>query len=216
MSIINTKIYKNNIEDIIEIINDSYNNIYLKAIDDFLLKNPLYGKKVLIINIEKKNAGILIYSIKKYDNFYILAIEKLCIINKYKSKGYSKILIKELLKYIKDKKYNNCYLSSVIVDLRSVSSIFNDYELISPKKNNSEEEIQIIKESNKILKKWYMIDIEKNVVYIPFFNNIETYNFFNNNEYELNNNQKRIKKELIKRKYCLGYGIGIFNIIKLT
>ena len=199
-----------------ETINDSYNNISINAINDILFKNLLYGNKVLILNIEKKIAGILIYSIKKYDNFYILTIEKLCIINKYKSKGYSKDLVNTLITHITDKKYNNCYLSCIIVDLRSVSNIFNNYNVITPKKNNSEEEIQIIKKSKKILTKWYMIEIEKNILYIPFFNNIETYNFFNNDEYKLNKKQIRIKTELIKKKYCLGYGIGIFNIIKLT
>jgi predicted acetyltransferase len=207
-----------NLEMIYNIIKQSYNindNTFTSFIDDYIYKKSLLNKKVLILHIDTEIIGILIYTIHSFNNYTLATIEELCIIDKYKSNGYSKKLLKKYLEILKNK-YTNCYMTSIICDLRSISNIFNDYTNITLKDKNTTEEIEIINNATYIMKKWYMVNTNKNVFYIPFYTNYNTYLFFNNDDVKLNSNQKKLKKYLKSKNITLGYGIGYFNIIKIT
>ncbi len=222
MKLINKNITSRNINNIFDVLNDSYNinNIFIKFIDKIFYEKELNGKKVLFLsNDDNKNIGILIYDVHTFKKFNILTIEELCVINEYKSMGLSKLLLEELLKIIKNK-YKECYLSSIICDLRSISSIFDKYEIIYPNISFSDDKTnnkKIIYTAYNLLKKWYMKKInDSGIIYIPFYINKESYSFMKSKNVKLNDKQKLLKKTLIKFGYTLGYGIGIFNLIKIT
>lgn len=208
----------------ISILNDSYNisNIFYKYFDNLLYSEYLIGNRVIFLLNENIYIGMLIYKINKFDKFTIITIEELCIINKYKSNGFSKILINSLVNEIK-KKYVNCYLSALICDLRSLSTNFMDCEIIFPNNNeknndkNYDNICDIIDASKNILIKWYMIELNKkySIYHIPFYTNPETFKIFNSNKNILNCRQIQLKKILKRKKFVLGYGCGVLHIIKI-
>lgn len=223
MKVIHSTVTEQNIKNVIDILNDSYNvdNIIYKSIDNFIYSNVLLDNDILFLYDKNIIVGMLIYKINKYDKFYILTIDELCIIKKYKSNGFSKILLNSLFDKI-NKKYINCYIASIICDLRSISKELEKYKLVYPFLNDENYAIDknidnIIKISKKLVKKWYMIELDKTngIIYIPFYNNYETYCIFNSKKYVLNNKQQILKKILTDYNYVLGYGVGIFNIIKI-
>ena len=118
-------------------------------------------------------------------------------------------------------KYKNCYFASIIYDLRSLGSELNKCKIIYPYVTENmklnDDIVKIINISKNILKKWYMIELDsKNgIFYIPFYINHETYTIFNSDTKKLNHRQKFFKNFLKNKKYYLGYGIGVFTIMKI-
>lgn len=108
------KIVKNNITDkninmIMNVINDSYNEFFIfKLINLFFYKKFLLNNEILILydNNNIDIIEIIVYKINNFNNYDILVIHELCVINKYKSLGYSKILINSLFEKIKEKMSN--------------------------------------------------------------------------------------------------------------
>ena len=221
MNVKNDIIDKKNINYVISILNNSYNitNIFFKFFDNILYSKNLLGNKILFLcNNDNEYIGMLIYEINKFDKFSIVTIEELCIIKKYKLNGFSKILLNSLLNKI-NKKYKNCYLATIICDLRSLSNDFINYEILYPyvNKSNDDSIIKIINTSKSIIIKWYMIEMDKQngIYHIPFYKNNETYKIFNSKTNKLNSRQQELKKFLKDKKYYLGYGIGVFYILKI-
>lgn len=218
MKIKNNDVNLKNIDEIYDIINDSYNinNFIINLFDKIFYKNTLLGKKILYLSNKEQIIGILIYSVNTFKKNNLVIIEELCVTNKYKSMGYSKILLKEFLKIVL--KYNNCYLVSIICDLRTVSNILEKYEVIYPKINIKQiNNNKIVYNAYNLIKKWYMVNLYDNCfIYIPFYTNKESFTFFNSKNIKLNKNQKELKKFIINNNYTLGYGTGILNLIKLT
>ncbi len=221
MKLKNKKINSKNIDDVFFVLNNSYNinNPLIKFIDNVFYKNSLLGKKVLFLfNENNKIIGMVIYKISEFREFNILTIEELCIINEFKSKGLSKILLEELLKIIKQK-YNKCYLASIICDLRSISNVFDNYDIIYPTLQNdnlSNKYKIMVDTATNLLKKWYMKSLNHaSILYIPFYKNKETNIFFESKNIVLNKNQRLMKKMLKKYNHTLGYGIGLLNLIKI-
>lgn len=206
-----------NLENIKFVINDSYNitNFLIRSIYNLMYFNDLLSNEALFLYDDNMEIiGIVIYKIRKYDTFNILEILELCVRNKYKSNGCSKILLKNLLLNIK-KKYKECYLSSIVCNLKSASDLLNKYDIVYPKKNLSSLDKKIFTETKKNLIKWYMICNSNGIVFIPFYKNQDTYDFYKSNKYTLNKKQQMIKKFLQKNKSDMGCGYGILNIIKI-
>ena len=180
----------------------------------------MIGNNVLFLYNQKNEIiSMIIYKIYKHKLFNILTIEEMCIIKKFKSNGYSKIMLNYLFETVK-KKYNQCYIVSIICDIRSISNEFENYKIIYSYVENIKNSFDdcVVNQCKNIIKKWYMLELDKKngIFFIPFYINNETYKIFNSNKYNLNIKQKKFKKILVKNKYSLGFGIGVFNIIKIS
>lgn len=102
-------------------------------------------------------------------------------------------------------------------DLRAISNHFLTYKLEFSQKKISHKKKEIINNAKKIIKEWYMIELDKKngIFYIPFYLSFDTYNIFESNNIQLNNKQKQLKKFLYNKNFSLGLGIGLFNVIKI-
>lgn len=218
MKIKNKSITNKNIKKILFVINNSYNELFfLKLINKIFYSRFLINNKVLFLySDDNEIIGIIIYKIEHFEKFHILIIQELCVINKYKSLGYSKILLDCIFKKI-EKEYVNCYLCSIVCDLRAIANKFEKYDLVFPRKKLSDENKLIVDTSKNLIKDWYMIEMDKKngIFYIPFYMSIDTYNVYKTDKVSLNKKQKKLKNILTNNNYSLGFGIGIFNIIKI-
>ena len=154
--------------------------LYYNNLNNLMYPKYLLNNKVLLLHNDNNDIiAILIYKIYKFVDYNILTIYELCVLNKYKSQGYIKILINSLLKKIK-KKYANCYLTSIICNLRSMSNDYKNFKLEFPQNKLSHKKKIIIDNAKNIIKEWYMIELNEKygIFYIPLYFSNDTYKVF--------------------------------------
>lgn len=156
---------KDNYDKILDIFNKGSNNFILTKIKNSYIINNFCANKYHIIYLQKNNnyIGFLIFNIysNELKNYIIINVEYLCIIKEYQSLGLSTKLIKYLIKKkekiifkICNKKYNEIYLSAILVNPRSFSKLVDVKKTFPVSKNKLYFNDEIINNVKKLNNKF--------------------------------------------------------------